>query len=192
MKLILPEEQYREAAGTDAFEFEQQCLSIGRELLPREALTVLDGGKPDHAYYTWLVEQWEKMRRHQKVTKITGIAGLDWRIRCAIQNGTNTFRQLKTALPDVGVNRLDGRLQAMRKSKLIVYEKAQWAILPAGVVSQEIVDNRKKGFWATAPGTSERKVEERLAAKEGIEMSTLKGQAVAMGFANGAKVPTDG
>ncbi len=45
--------------------FEDQCLSIGRELLPREALAVLDdpGSEPSPAYWQWLADQWEKSGR---------------------------------------------------------------------------------------------------------------------------------
>jgi len=43
-------------------EFEERCLSIGREFLPRCAKIVLNGGEPTGAYWTWLKSQANKVR----------------------------------------------------------------------------------------------------------------------------------
>ncbi len=44
---------------SDAIEFENAALSIGREFLPSAAQTVLDGGEATPCYWTWLIEQVE-------------------------------------------------------------------------------------------------------------------------------------
>lgn len=41
----------------EAVEFENQALSIGRELLPPAAIAVLDGGTATSDYYAWLADQ---------------------------------------------------------------------------------------------------------------------------------------
>jgi len=43
----------------DAGEFERSALSIGRDLLPESALTVLEGGDATPGYWSWLIDQVE-------------------------------------------------------------------------------------------------------------------------------------
>lgn len=42
-----------------ALEFESNCLSIGRSLLPDCVIAVLDGAEPTEEYWSWLIEQVE-------------------------------------------------------------------------------------------------------------------------------------
>ena len=46
-----------EECGTDRVAEEQAVLSVGREFLPPEALTVLDGGEPTLGYWEFLAGQ---------------------------------------------------------------------------------------------------------------------------------------
>lgn len=53
------EQTWREVAGSQAVELEQQFLSIGRAFLPQCAIGVLDGGEPTAEYWQWLCSQVE-------------------------------------------------------------------------------------------------------------------------------------
>lgn len=45
----------------DAVAFEEQCLSIGTDLLPEYIRVVRDKERePDSRYWTWLIDQWLK------------------------------------------------------------------------------------------------------------------------------------
>lgn len=49
---------------SDAIEFENQVLSIGRQYLPLCAQNVLDGNTATPEYWTWLASQVEERKPH--------------------------------------------------------------------------------------------------------------------------------
>lgn len=55
--------KYYDLVGSNraAVEYEESVLQSGREFLPACAITVLDGGDATDEYWSFLIDQWNKM-----------------------------------------------------------------------------------------------------------------------------------